>query len=264
MTITLLLAAFIPTSALAGGGYIGGSYGISNLNYDTESIVYNEIATTKNAAAINFAVQQLGGDVKVSSDSSSPYSKIFAGYRVNKYFGLEVFSMQMQDYRVNVNMQASTTISTGTGSANNNVGATATGQVKGTGVATANLSGYGIRLNGFIPVTKRMDVMVGFGIASVTSEVTSQYEVSGEASYNGDLNLNIAGESYTGNINDLEPFSESTSDTNTITGISPVFALGAQYNLSKNWGVRGEAEIFGLPINGLSVITFSGGVQYMF
>jgi len=267
--IRIILLLVISGQTFATELYIGGMYGSSNLNYNTESLLWEEIATNQTAVGINAAFQMLGGSISVNNSSNSAFSKIFIGHRFNRYIGIEFFSFKMQPYKVNSTMSASSGGRLSNIGSNAGVVLHATGEIVGNAVATANLSGYGVRINGYVPLGK-LDIISGVGVARAKSVVTLEYDINGTVAYGGYANVNYEGSTYivereyTDSFNNTAVFNDNGSDVSIITGIVPVFSLGAQYRLTKYFSLRGEAELVGLPVNGSAITTISGGMQYSF
>jgi len=265
-----LLGALLTTAALAGGSYIGGVGGVSNLNYDTKGLVYKSLSDNDTGAGVNFLTRSMGGSVNITSDNVSPYTKLFIGHRFNRRFGIELFWIQMSPYRVNATLSAGTSVDGGFGNDENGFGATVAGNVNGSGEATADLRGFGARINGYLSLTKNLDVLVGTGVARVKTTVTTSYQVKGNINYSGNVDgtfngsENVAPAEYSNLVTGGSTFNRSEVSTETVSGFSPVFSIGLQYNIGDNFIVRGEAEMYGLPVNGLSVTTFSTGLIFKF
>jgi OmpA-OmpF porin, OOP family len=171
MLAAVLAAGLTPciaqAEAEAGAWYVGAGIGQANSDFDTDSIAF--ISGTP-----------------IDADGTSTAFKIFAGYQVGKYFGIEFGYIDMGEI---------------------------TATAPGPDTYTAALSGFDAFVVGIWPISNEFSLFGKFGFIA----------------WNSDLSVSLAG---------LGSAKDSFSDTDLAYG------FGAQYNFSKNFGLRAEYEAF--------------------
>lgn len=238
--LAFILCALTMPQAFSAEFYIGGMYGKSNLNYDVEGLAYKKLADNQLASTINSAISLSGNKVSLSSDMISPYARLFAGVRLSRKFSLEIFYTRLRTFSLSANTELGSTSEY------------ATTELKGYGYASADLTSIGTRVNGHLPIFDNTELVAGIGIARVTASVKSKYLVTGLASCSYS---NVCQGSVSGSISGKESYSAIV--------VSPLFSFGVSHRFD-DFSLRSEVEILGVPVNGLSVITFSSGIQYHF
>jgi len=252
----LVLILTISNTTYAGELYFGGSMGQSLLTYDLQGRTYEYIATEPEIAQINGVVHVLGGDVVATSDQTSSYKKFFIGYRINRYVGVEIFDATMKEYSVAAVANASVSPSATGGAYNANL----SGNMNAEYTGTADFSGYGLRVNGYVPLNKKFDFFGGIGVMDATSVITTTSKLTGNYAYEAGY--------------DTHGYSDSTSGGGTYESYStkskvkealvPVFSIGIMYNITKNFTLRAELERIGHPFKNKSIDTASIGFQVNF
>lgn len=257
--IIFFLAFVVSLTAHAGhveNTYVGGMYGFSTLNHDLKGEAYEFIATNPQATQLNTVLHALGGNIDITSNQNSTFRKLFVGHRFNRFVGLELFYVKMHSYaaKAQANINVSPTASGGAYNVN------LYGNIDGSYKASADFTGVGLRVNGFLPVSDKFDLMAGFGIMDASSIVKTSYDLN--ASYNYNAAYYVSG--YTDSISGGDSFNETGGSSRKITGTVPVFSLGMIYHLTHHLTIRAEIERYGHPIERLSIDTMSAGLQYAF
>lgn len=263
VTIILALLMMISTNSIQAEIYIGKISGYSNLNYDIEATIWEEIGDDAELSQINGALQALGSGLDISTNTTSKYSKFFIGYNFSRHLSIEAFYLNNLKYSATAQtgFSGGNQINSGDSSFsfNGNISARATGII--------NLQGVGLRINGMLPITNNLDFMTGVGLLQFKTQNITRVNINGSYSYTGALITDIHPA-----INELVNVTTGGSNTyqttdinvNNISFISPVLSVGLLYKLTNNFDIRSEFEIYGLPINGMSITILSIGGQYRF
>jgi len=230
-------------------------------------------ATDKNAASVNAFIQALGGEVKVDTDNTSSYNRLFVGFRYNSFFSIEAFQFKTGGFTADATVDATRTEGVSKYGSIGGGSVSVTGNIAATATANASLRGAGVRINGHFPIpifSNRFEMVVGIGVASITSVLTTRYDINGSVVVNSNVNVQNGGTAYTSPVavsatgSETATINDSGFERSTERLIVPVLAIGIHTKLSKRFSVRNEFEIIGVPFNGLGVSTISSSIQYTF
>ncbi|MDE1462867.1 outer membrane beta-barrel protein [Spartinivicinus poritis] len=214
--LTAIIASTVATSTFAqdsinpfadekSGFYLG--IGAGKSSYDAYGDIEKD--SQEELSQVKDYIKSNGGNAHydIKGSNTSNIGKIFLGYRVNKYLGVELDYNQFSnaDYKLN-----------GSGSIKES-DISLSGELNGK--VTSKIKGIGIKTIGFYPVTNNIDLKASAGI--MRWKIKEKHNLNYSGSLNtGDFLASLAGPS------------ESNSESKS--GNSLTLGLGANYNITNN------------------------------
>ena len=171
-------------------------------------------------------------------DDSGLGWKLFAGYNFNQYFGAEFAYVDLDEVKAGGKADIKGSIR------DVNFSAEVSGELSG------EINGFTFAGVGRYPVTDQLDI----------------FAKAGGFYWDIDLKAKLSGSGDLGSV----PFDRSISPSLSDSGISYVFGLGAEYDITENLSLRAEWERYGYDYDKNNIRTdgdvdfFSAGVVYAF